>query len=223
MFGAHHPFWAPSHMVGRTLLIFCASSLIKSCSSAVEFELRPSFSRFLSLFKHRTVFCSFSEDVWSCSVFLDRVKWRRWAAVTSEWILLLFLKSAGRPVGQWRHVQCRLPSERHCGQELRCCPRSPPWLLLLLLWNLQRQRAESDLLNLSFLLSGHCENLPDSPSFSEPSADWGTAADPSAAQPTTVMPPRTLSPPAELLLVSGELRSPAAPSSGWRGTSSPAG
>lgn len=46
---SHHPFWAPSHIVGRTLLIFWASSSIRSCCSALGFELTPSFSRSLSL------------------------------------------------------------------------------------------------------------------------------------------------------------------------------
>lgn len=48
-FQTHHPFWAPNHIVGRTLLIFWASSLIRSGSSALRFELIPSFSRSLSL------------------------------------------------------------------------------------------------------------------------------------------------------------------------------
>lgn len=46
---SHYPFCAPSHIVGRTLLIFWASSLIRSCSSALGFKLTPSFSRSLSL------------------------------------------------------------------------------------------------------------------------------------------------------------------------------
>lgn len=62
--------------------------------------------------------------------------------------------------------------------------------------------------------------LPASPSFS---AVWGTAVTPSASQPTTVMPPSTLSPPVELVLVAEELPSPTGPTSEFGGTSSPAG
>ncbi len=65
----HHPFWAPSHIVGKTLLILLASSLMRSCSSGIE--LTPSFTRSHSLQSQNIT------SQYSCTVI---TAWETWGA-----------------------------------------------------------------------------------------------------------------------------------------------
>lgn len=159
-FISHHPFCAPSHIVGRTLLIFWASSLIRSCSSAAGFELTPSFTRSLSLTirdnmktqqpcgKTAYLKVSWTNSNWFLRWFDVVTRWFVYGCtdkigsfiglymyndppdVTSESSLLESLLSAELPVDQWRHVQCRLPSGSLSGQQALRWPPSPLWLPL---------------------------------------------------------------------------------------------